>query len=67
MLLKHTRSDSKLVDYLFLLPMKVILKSMLNDDHLRNIHELVERFFKPELVGSYYRGIVRLIVARKPG
>ena len=65
--LEHTRSDSKLVDYFFLLPMKLILKPLLDDDPLRNTHELVDRFFEPELVESYYRGVVRLIVARKPG
>ncbi|WP_366938937.1 methyltransferase domain-containing protein [Thermococcus sp.] len=30
--LEHTRSDSRLVDYLFLLPMKLILKPLLDDD-----------------------------------
>ena len=65
--LEHTRSDSKLVDYLFLWPMKLILKPLLDDDPLRETHKLVRKYFEVEHEESHYRGIVRLLVARKKG
>ncbi|WP_297420716.1 class I SAM-dependent methyltransferase [Thermococcus sp.] len=64
--LEHTRSDSKLVDCLFLWPMKLILKPLLDDDTLRDTHLLVRRYFEVEHKESYYHGIVRLIVGKKP-
>ncbi len=64
--LEHTRSDSRLVDYLFLWPMKLLLKPLLDDDPLRETHLLVKRYFKVEHEESHYRGIVRLLVGRKP-
>ncbi|ASJ01158.1 class I SAM-dependent methyltransferase [Thermococcus gorgonarius] len=63
--LEHTRSDDKLVNYLFLLPMKALLKPLLDDDPLRETHKLVRELFEVEKEETYYRGIVRLIVARK--
>ncbi len=63
--LEHTRSDSALVNYLFLWPMKLLLKPLLDDDPLRETHRLIGEHFKVERAESYYRGIVRLIVARK--
>ena len=63
--LEHTRSDSMLVDYLFLWPMKLILMPLLDDDPLRETHLLVRRYFEVEREESHYRGVVRLIVARK--
>ncbi|WP_048150419.1 class I SAM-dependent methyltransferase [Palaeococcus ferrophilus] len=63
--LEHTRSDSSLVDWLFLRPMKLILKPLLDDDPLRETHRLVREYFNVEHEESYYRGVVRLIVARK--
>ena len=65
--IEHTRSDSKLINLFFLLPMKLILYPILGDDTLRNTHELIREFFDVELEESYYKGIVRLIVARKKG
>ena len=65
--LEHTRSDSKLVNYLFLWPMKLILKPLLDDDPLRETHKLVRKYFEVEHEESHYRGIVRLLVARKKG
>ncbi len=64
--LEHTKSDSALLNYLFLLPLKLPLKLLLDDDPLRETHKLVPKYFEIELEESYYRGIVRLIVARKP-
>lgn len=63
--LEHTTSDSTLLNYLFLLPLKLPLKLLLDDDPLRETHKLVSKYFEVELEESYYRGIVRLIVARK--
>ncbi|WP_297468882.1 class I SAM-dependent methyltransferase [Thermococcus sp.] len=63
--LEHTRSDSRLINYLFLWPMKLILEPLLEDDPLRETHRLVARYFEIEREESHYRGIVRLIVARK--
>jgi SAM-dependent methyltransferase len=65
--LEHTRSDSALLNWLFLWPMKLILKPLLDDDPLRETHRLVREYFEVEIEESYYRGIVRLIVARKVG
>jgi ubiquinone/menaquinone biosynthesis C-methylase UbiE len=62
--LEHTKSDNKLVDYLFLLPLKLILKPLLDDDPLRETHKLVRRYFRVEKEERYYSGVVRLIVAR---
>ncbi|ASJ03461.1 ubiquinone biosynthesis protein [Thermococcus profundus] len=62
--LEHTKSDSKLVDYLFLLPMKLILKPLLDDDPLRETHGLVGEYFEVEKEEGHYGGVVRLIVAR---
>ncbi|MBP1912948.1 class I SAM-dependent methyltransferase [Thermococcus stetteri] len=65
--LEHTRSDSRLVDYLFLLPMKLVLKPLLDDDPRRDTHKLVREHLKVEKEEAYYSGVVRLIVARKDG
>ncbi|AMQ17920.1 class I SAM-dependent methyltransferase [Thermococcus peptonophilus] len=62
--LEHTRSKSRLVDYLFLLPMKLILKPLLDDDPLRETHELVREYFEVEKEERHYSGVVRLIVAK---
>jgi len=64
--LEHTKSDSILLNYLVLLPLKVPLKVILDDDPLRETHRLVRRYFDVELEESHYNGIVRLILARKP-
>jgi ubiquinone/menaquinone biosynthesis C-methylase UbiE len=64
--LEHTKSDSRLVDWLFLRPMKLILQPLLDDDTMRETHELVRRYFEVEHEESHYYGIVRLIVGRKP-
>ncbi|WP_457741986.1 class I SAM-dependent methyltransferase [Thermococcus sp.] len=63
--LEHTKSDWALLNYLFLLPLKLPLKLLLDDDPLRETHRLVGRYFTIDVIESYYRGIVRLIVARK--
>ncbi|BAD84918.1 SAM-dependent methyltransferase, UbiE/COQ5 family [Thermococcus kodakarensis KOD1] len=62
--LEHTKSESELVNYLFLLPMKLILKPLLDDDPLRDTHKLVRKHFKVEKEEAYYSGVVRLIVAK---
>jgi ubiquinone/menaquinone biosynthesis C-methylase UbiE len=62
--LEHTKSDSRLVDCLFLLPMKLILKPLLDDDPLRETHKLVRTYFDVEKEERYYSGVVKLIVAR---
>ena len=64
--LEHTKSDSVLLNYLFLLPLKLPLRLLLDDDPLRETHKLVRDYFEIEREERYYRGIVRLIVARKP-
>jgi len=64
--LEHTKSDSPLLNYLFLLPLKLPLKVLLDDDPLRETHRLVSKYFEIEREESYHRGIVRLIIARKP-
>jgi ubiquinone/menaquinone biosynthesis C-methylase UbiE len=64
--LEHTKSDSVLLNYLFLLPLKLPLRLLLDDDPLRETHKLVSKYFEIEHEERYYRGIVRLIVARKP-
>lgn len=64
--LEHARSGNRLIDYLFLLPLKAFLKPLLDDDPLRETHRLVREFFEVEREEIYYRGIVRLMVARKP-
>ncbi len=63
--LEHTRSDSRLINYLFLWLMKLLLKPLLDDDPLRETHKLVKRYFEIEHEESHYTGVVRLIVARK--
>ncbi|MCO6041406.1 class I SAM-dependent methyltransferase [Thermococcus alcaliphilus] len=62
--LEHTKSESRIVNYLFLFPMKLILKPLLDDNPLRETHKLVRKYFKVEKEERYYKGIVRLIVAR---
>jgi len=62
--LEHTKSESRIVNYLFLFPMKLILKPLLDDDPLRETHKLVRKYFEVEKEERYHRGIVRLIVAR---
>jgi len=64
--IEHTKSDSPLLNYLFLLPLKLPLKLLLDDDPLRETHRLVSNYFEIEREERYYRGIVRLIIARKP-
>lgn len=44
--------------------MKLLLKPLLDDDPLRETHELVRKHFKVEKEEAYYSGVVRLIVAR---
>jgi len=63
--LEHTKSDSVLINWLFLFPMKLVLKWILDDDPLRETHRLVGKYFEIEREERYYHGIVRLIVARK--
>ena len=64
--LEHTKSDPVLLNYLFLLPLKLSLRLLLDDDPLRETHKLVSKHFEIEREERYYRGIVHLIVARKP-
>ncbi|ASJ08007.1 ubiquinone biosynthesis protein [Thermococcus siculi] len=64
--LEHTRSDCRLINWLFLKPLDVFLGFLLEDDTLRETHRLVREYFEVEHEESHYKGIVRLIVARKP-
>ena len=63
--LEHTKSDSELINWLFLFPAKLVLRPLLDDDPLRETHHLIGKYFGVERVESYYRGIVRLVIARK--
>ncbi|ASJ11317.1 ubiquinone biosynthesis protein [Thermococcus sp. P6] len=63
--LEHTKSDSRLLNWLFLKPLDVFLGFLLNDNTLRETHRLVERYFRIEHAESHYHGILRLIVGRK--
>ncbi|NJE60737.1 class I SAM-dependent methyltransferase [Thermococcus sp. 21S7] len=65
--LEHTRSDCRLLNWLFLRPLDVLLGLLLEDNTLRETHELVRRHLEVDHEESHYRGIVRFIVARKPG
>ncbi|WP_367883382.1 hypothetical protein [Thermococcus peptonophilus] len=44
--------------------MKLILKPLLDDDPLRETHELVREYFEVEKEERHYSGVVRLIVAK---
>ena len=63
--LEHTKSESPLINYLFLLPLKLPLKLLLDDDTLRKTHDLVRRHFRVIHEEAHYGGIVRLMVAEK--
>jgi demethylmenaquinone methyltransferase/2-methoxy-6-polyprenyl-1,4-benzoquinol methylase len=65
--LEHTKSDSTAINLLFLLPLNLFLKFLIDDSTLRETHVLVRRFFEVEREETYHRGVVRLILARKPG
>ena len=65
--LEHTKSDCRLLNWLFLKPLDLLLGWLLGDNTLRETHELVKRYFEVEHEESHYRGVVRLIVARKSG
>ena len=43
--LEHTKSDSRLINYLFLLPLKFPLKLLLDDDPLRETHQIIRAYF----------------------
>ncbi|ASA78314.1 class I SAM-dependent methyltransferase [Thermococcus sp. 5-4] len=64
-LLEHTKSDCRLLNWLFLKPLNLLLGWLLGDNTLRETHELVRRYFEVEHEESHYRGVVRLIVAKK--
>ncbi len=64
-LLEHTRSDCRLLNWLFLKPLDVLLGLLLDDNTLRETHLLARKYFEIEHEESHYRGIVRLIVGRK--
>jgi len=64
--LEHTRSDSQFINTLVLKPLDVFLGALLGDNTLRDTESLVRRYFEVEHVERHYRGVVRLIVARKP-
>ncbi|NJE85314.1 class I SAM-dependent methyltransferase [Thermococcus sp. CX2] len=63
--LEHTKSDCKLVNWLFLKPLDLFLGWLIDDSTLRETHGLVRGYFKVEHEESHYRGVIRLIVARK--
>ncbi|WP_297438340.1 class I SAM-dependent methyltransferase [Thermococcus sp.] len=63
--LEHTKSDSTTINVLFLLPLNLFLKFLVEDSTLRETHVLVRRFFEVELEETHHHGIVRLILARK--
>ena len=65
--LEHTKSDCRLLNWLFLKPLDILLGVLLDDNTLRETHVLARKYFEIEHEESHYRGIVRLIVARKPG
>ncbi|HII61872.1 class I SAM-dependent methyltransferase [Pyrococcus horikoshii] len=62
--LEHTLSDSFLINMLFLAPLELILRPLIDDSTTRETHKLVRKFFRVEREESYYKGIVRFIVAR---
>ncbi len=64
--LEHTRSESRAINALFLRPLGLLLGFLLSDDPLRDTHRLIGEFFEVEREETYYHGIVRLIVAKKP-
>ncbi|AFL95423.1 ubiE ubiquinone/menaquinone biosynthesis methyltransferase [Thermococcus cleftensis] len=64
-LLEHTKSDCRLLNWLFLKPLDVLLGLLLEDNTLRETHLLARKYFEIEHEESHYRGIVRLIVGRK--
>ncbi|CAD5245138.1 class I SAM-dependent methyltransferase [Thermococcus camini] len=63
--LEHTRSDCRLLNWLFLKPLDVLLGLLLDDNTLRETHLLARNYFKIEHEESHYRGIIRLLVGRK--
>ncbi len=63
--LEHTKSNSRFLNRFFLKPAKLFLWPLIGDDTLRETHELVRDFFEIGLEENYYRGLVRLIIARK--
>ena len=64
--LEHTKSDCRILNWLFLKPLDLLLGWLIEDNTLRETHELVKRYFEVEHEESHYSGIVRLIVAKKP-
>ncbi|QDA32156.1 class I SAM-dependent methyltransferase [Thermococcus indicus] len=63
--LEHTKSDCRLLNWLFLRPLDVLLGFLLEDNTLRETHLLARKYFEIEHEESHYSGIVRLIVGRK--
>ncbi|KUH31910.1 ubiquinone biosynthesis protein [Thermococcus celericrescens] len=63
--LEHTKSDCRLLNWLFLKPLDVLLGFLLEDNTLRETHLLARNYFEIEHEESHYRGIVRLLVGRK--
>ncbi|NJE43221.1 class I SAM-dependent methyltransferase [Thermococcus sp. GR6] len=64
--LEHTKSECKFLNWLFLKPLDLFLGWLIEDNTLRETHKLVRKYFEVEHEESHYRGIVRLIIARKP-
>nr|WP_237710151.1 class I SAM-dependent methyltransferase [Pyrococcus sp. ST04] len=64
--LEHTLSDSKAINNLLLRPLEFLLKPLLDDETTRKTHELVRKFFEVEKEEKHYKGVVRLIIGRKP-
>lgn len=65
--LEHTKSDSRLLNWLFLKPLDLLLGALLDDNTLRETQRLVGEYFEVEHEESHYHGIVRLMVGRKEG
>ncbi|ASJ13337.1 class I SAM-dependent methyltransferase [Thermococcus thioreducens] len=65
--LEHTKSDCRLINWLFLKPLDILLGWLIEDNTLRETHRLVGEYFKVEHEESHYGGIVRIIVGRKEG
>ncbi|NJE29958.1 class I SAM-dependent methyltransferase [Thermococcus sp. 18S1] len=63
--LEHTRSDCRLLNWLFLKPLDLLLGWLIEDNTLRETHLLARKYFEIEHEESHYRGIVRLLVGRK--
>jgi len=64
--LEHTRSESRVINTLFLRPLGLILGLLLDDDPLRDTRHLIGEFFEVEREERYYHGVVRLMAAKNP-